>query len=281
MLVRDLLDAHKSDFTAAERRVIPFLRDPSRLIELQSITKLAEAAEVSTPTIIRLARKLGFDGYPDLHSAVRSELAERIKQPLAKLQAHPLRGQGDHIFNEFAQAVVANVNATINQIDLSQFDATARMLADPTRRIGLIGGRITWPVAHYFANHLHIIRPDVTLLNPSQNAWPQSVLDMDASAILIIFDIRRYEKKIARLTRLAQSRKATIILFTDQWGSPIENEADICFRVPVQAPSSWDSTIALNFLVEALVAQVQRTAPESTAARIAEMENLIGNSGIF
>lgn len=281
MLVRDLLEEHKSEFTAAERRVIPFLRDPSRMIELQSITKLAEAAEVSTPTIIRLARKLGYDGYPDLHGAVRSELAERIKQPLAKLDAHPPGAQDDHIVNEFARVVVGNVNRTINQIDFDRFDEAAALLADPTRRIELIGGRITWPVAHYFANHLHIIRPDVRLLNPSQNTWPQSVLDMDERSVLIIFDIRRYERKIERLTRLARARKAKLLLFTDQWGSPIENEADICFRAPVEAPSSWDSMIALNFLVEALVAQVQRIAPEQTADRIAEMENIIGESGIF
>ena len=281
MLVRDLLDAHKSDFTAAERRVIPLLRDPSRLIELQSITRLAEAAEVSTPTIIRLARKLGFDGYPALHGAIRSELAERIKQPLAKLEAQPHRTPGHHIINEFATAIVQNVNATINQIDLAQFDRTAELLADPSRRLVLIGGRITWPIAHNFANHLHIIRPNVTLLNPSQNSWPPSVLDMDDSCVLIVFDIRRYEKKIAKLTRLAQDRDAEIVLFTDQWGSPIENDADICFRAEVQAPSSWDSVVALNFLVEALVAQIQRTAPEGTNARIAEMESLIGEAGIF
>jgi len=281
MLVRDLLDEHKSDFTAAERKLVPFLKEPARLIELQSITKLAEAAGVSTPTVIRLARKLGYDGFPDLHSAVRSELAERIKHPLAKLEAHPQQSKDDHIVNKFAHAVVENVNNTINQIDFEQFDQAAALLADPTRRVELIGGRITWPVAHYFANHLHIVRPNVRLLNPSQNAWPQAVLDMDNHSVLIIFDIRRYEKKIARLTHLAQEREAKIILFTDQWGSPIENDADICFRAPVQAPSSWDSMVALNFLVEAMVAQVQRSAPDQTGKRLADMESLIGESGIF
>lgn len=281
MLVRDLLEAHRFNFTAAERRIVPFLRDPTRLIELQSITRLAEAAEVSTPTIIRLARKLGYDGYPDLHSAIRSELAERIKQPLAKLEAQTNQLQDSHIVNQFAQAVMENVNSTINQLDFDQFNAAAAILADPARRIELTGGRITWPVAHSFANHLHLIRPNVTSLNPSLAAWPQSVLDMSEATVLIIFDIRRYEKKMEQLSRIARSRKAKILLFTDQWGSPIENEADICFRAAVQAPSSWDSMVALNFLVETMVAQVQRAAPARTAERISDLESLIGDSGIF
>lgn len=281
MLVRDLVEAHKSDFTTAERRIIPYLKDDSLIIELQSITKLAEAAGVSTPTVIRLARKLGFEGFADLQGTIRAELAERIKQPLAKLAPHLPDSQGDHIVTQFAHRVVGNVNHMIGQLDYGQFDEAAQLLADTTRSVTLVGGRITWPVAHYFANHLHIIRPNVRLLGSAQNVWPQSVLDMDGAAVLIIFDIRRYEKKIERLARMAAEREARVILFTDQWGSPIENSAEICFRAPIEAPSSWDSTLALNFLVEALVAQIQRIAPDQTAARLEAMERMIGDSEMF
>ena len=61
VLVGDLLEQHKAELTPAERRLVPFLKSDSLVIELQSITKLADAAEVSTPTVIRLARKLGFE----------------------------------------------------------------------------------------------------------------------------------------------------------------------------------------------------------------------------
>ena len=281
MLVRDLVDAHKTEFTAAERRVIPFLRDDSLVIELQSITKLASAAEVSTPTIIRLARKLGFDGFPALQSAIRAELAERIKQPLAKLEAQPPGDRDDHIVNQFAHKTVENVNQTISQLDFDKFDEAAALFADHSLSLKLIGGRLTSPVAEHFANHLHIVRPDVSVLSGSQNSWPQAILDMNAQTVLILFDIRRYERKFERLAQLAAAREARIVLFTDQWGSPIENVSDFCFRAMVQAPSSWDSMGALNFLVEAFVAQIQRIAPEQAAQRIAEMERLIGDTGMF
>lgn len=281
MLVRDLVETHKADFTAAERRVVPFLRDDSLVIELQSITKLAEAAEVSTPTVIRLARKLGFDGFPDLQNAIRSELAERIKQPLAKLEAFTPDDRDEHIINQFAHKAVENINQTIGQMDYAKFDELADLLSDHSLNLTLIGGRLTQPVAVHFANHLHIVRPDVTLLSTSQNTWPQSILDMDDKTVLIIFDIRRYERKFERLAESAASRNARIVLFTDQWGSPVENKADICFRAMVQAPSSWDSMLALNFIAEAIVAQIQRNAPEQAAERIAAMEKLIGDTGMF
>lgn len=281
MLVRDLVEQHKAQFTAAERKLIPFLRDDSLVIELQSITKLAEAADVSTPTVIRLARKLGFDGFPGLQGAIRAELAERIKQPLAKLDAQVTVAGGDHLVNRFAEKTVQNVSQTIGQLDLEDFDAAAALLADFDRAVHLIGGRITQPLAGYFSNQLTNVRPRVTLMSPAQSTWPQTILDLDQGSVLIIFDIRRYEKKMERLARFAASQGVRIILMTDQWGSPIEKTADHCFRAMVEAPSSWDSILALTFLVETLVAEAQREAGAASAERIQRMENVIGATDIF
>jgi DNA-binding MurR/RpiR family transcriptional regulator len=72
-----------------------------------------------------------------------------------------------------------------------------------------------------------------------------------------------------------------VVLFTDQWGSPIENVADFCFRSMVQVPSSWDSMISLNFIVETIVAQIHRKAPEDTVKRIADLETLISDTEMF
>ncbi|WP_095588065.1 MurR/RpiR family transcriptional regulator [Actibacterium ureilyticum] len=281
MRVRDRVDKHKADFTPAERRIVPFLKDDARAIELQSITKLADAANVSTPTVIRLARKLGFDGFADLQTAIRAELAERIKQPLAKLEAELPDDQSGHIVTRFAEKAVQNINQTIGQLDFAAFDAAAKLLGDPDRALHLIGGRITGPLAQYLAHHLQIIRPRVQLVSSSQNLWPQTVLDMDRNAVLIIFDIRRYEKQMAHLAALAAERGARIVLFTDQWGSPIERIADHCFRAMVEAPSSWDSTMALNFLVESLIAEIQKRNADDSARRIREMEKMIGATGLF
>ena len=85
-LVKDLIKDKQSDLTASERKVTALLQDDSMVAGLQSITKLAEDAGVSTPTIIRLARKLGFEGFPDLQNAIRDEVAARMREPLAKLE---------------------------------------------------------------------------------------------------------------------------------------------------------------------------------------------------
>jgi len=280
-LVRDLLKEKQAELTAAERKLSAVLLDDSLLSGLQSITRLAELAEVSSPTIIRLARKLGFEGFSDMQGAIRNEIAARMKQPLAKLEAQAPADSRGHIVSRFIEAVSGNINRTLERLDLAEFDQVSSLLSDPTRRLYLLGGRITRSNAHYFFNHLQIIRPQVTLLDSSPSVWPQSLLDMDTDAILIVFDIRRYEKELEKLANLAVAQGVSIVLFTDAWGSPIEKHARFCFRAMVEVPSSWDSTLAINFLIEALVAEVQSRSSGQSAERIAALEQMIGESRIF
>ncbi|MBC7737228.1 MAG: hypothetical protein H7245_08410, partial [Candidatus Saccharibacteria bacterium] len=75
---------------------------------------------------------------------------------------------GGHILDLFAEAVVANKQATLNQIDHAAFDATARLLADPGCRIYAVGGRITHAVVDYFGAVMRGGRAGVALAGE----WP-------------------------------------------------------------------------------------------------------------
>lgn len=282
--VRDILEEKQPALTAAERKLSTLLIDESLVPGLQSITRLAETAGVSSPTIVRLARKLGFEGFADLQDAIREDVAARMREPLAKLDRSGTpggRARDDHVLSRFAATAVANIDRTLARIDRNAFDAVAGRLSDPARRLVLLGGRITRSNAHYFYNHLQIIRSGVSLLDSSPSVWPQSLLDMDGAATLIVFDIRRYEKALEKLADLAKRQGADVILFTDAWGSPIERHAGWTFRATVEAPSSWDSTLAINLLIEALIAEVQHRRADSSAERIAALERMIGQSRIF
>ena len=226
--VKDLIHSHGGTLTPAERRLSDVLLRDYPVAGLQSVTKLAEAAGVSTPTVIRMARKLGYDGFPELQAALRKEASDSINAPVTERSGRRERKLSLGAFGEFAEAVFENLDKTIDRLDPVSLEAVAALLADPARTIFLAGGRITRSNADYFFNHLQIIRTSVKLLSGSVNSWPQDILDMDGQAVLVLFDIRRYESDLARLAELAVERGATIVLFTDQWGSPISNSRGTC-----------------------------------------------------
>ncbi len=280
-VVKDLLDDHRADLTPAERTLSSVLLDDYPVAGLQSVTRLAEAAGVSTPTVIRLARKLGFEGYPELQSALREELSAQMKQPMRKRESSPDEQSGIPALRGFADAVFDNLTRTIERLDAVAFREVASCLADPERRIVLSGGRITRSNADYLFNHLQFIRPGVTLLSQSPNVWPQYLLDMDEASVLVIFDIRRYERDLGKLAQLAHDQGAMIVLFTDQWGSPISKIADHTFNAAVEVPSNWDSTLAINLIVEALIANVQSERWDTAKDRIEALEDMFRATRLF
>ena len=280
-IVKDKIQDQTVSLTPAERQLTGVLLRDYPVAGLQSITKLAEAAGVSTPTVIRLARKLGFEGFPEMQSALREEASAQIKKPILKRDGWPEHRDDSPAFRGFAEAVFDNLSHTIERLDPQTFDAIAGCLADTERSLFLTGGRITRSNADYFYNHLQIIRPNVTLLSQSANVWLQYLLDMNERSVLIVFDIRRYEGDLAKLATLANERNATIVLFTDQWGSPISKIANHVVNAMVEVPSSWDSTIAINLIVEALIAEVQRRRWEDARTRIERLEDMFRSTRIF
>jgi len=75
--------ASLGDLTPAERRAATHILSHFPMSALGSITALAEAAEVSSPTIMRLVRKLGYGGWSDYQAALKAEVERLLVAPLS------------------------------------------------------------------------------------------------------------------------------------------------------------------------------------------------------
>ena len=267
--------------TRAERQLATHLLRHYPVAALGSVTALARAADVSSPTVVRLVQKLGFKGYPDFQPGIRGEVEERLISPLAKHDRWAGGVPDTHILNRFADAVLGNLQATLSQIDHAEFDAAAQLMADPARRVFATGGRITHAMADYFVTHMKVIRPDVSLISEMSNAWPPAMIEMRPGDVLLAFDIRRYENNVLQLVEMASEQGAEVILITDPWVSPAAAHARYRFSAQIEVPSAWDSTVAIQVLIETLMAAVQSLTWEETAQRMKRLEELYARARFF
>lgn len=267
--------------TRAERQLANAMLENYPVSGLGSITTVAEASGVSTPTVVRMAKKLGFGGFPDLQAALRAELEAIISNPIAKHDRWAADAPDTHILNRFADAVTENLRQTLRQLDPEDFDAVAALLSDRKRGVHVVGGRITRSLADYFFTHMQVIRRGMTLIAANSNIWPHYVLNMAKGDVLVAFDIRRYERDILKLTEMASAQGVILVLFTDQWGSPAAKHATHSFNCRIEAPSAWDSSVVTLFIVEALIAAVQNTTWKETKQRMKTLEELFDQTKMF
>ena len=267
-------------FPATERRIAHRLLAEYPMAGLQSATELARQVGVSTPTVLRLVARLGFDAYAGFQQTLRQELAAQLSSPLAK---QPRRtGSRKRAASEgpeaFAEAVLRNVQETFDHLPPAEFRAVARALADPRRAIHLIGGRFTDALARYLSVQLRILRAGVVHLQEQESNWRDQLLDMRKRDVLLLFDIRRYQPSLLRLAESASARGVHVVLLTDQWLSPISKVAGLMLSARVVVPSVWDSGTALMALSEALLAEVSRLGWARSRQRMEELERLRGGT---
>ena len=279
--VSDVIRAQFGTLTRAERQLAESLLENYPLSGLGSITTIADNAGVSTPTVARMVQKLGYRGYPDFQSSLHQELEATLSNPITKHDRWALNAPGTHILNRFAEATTANLRETLADIDPVEFDAVANLLASRKHAIYFVGGRITRAIATYFFTHMQVIRPNTLLIPSKTSAWTQFVLNMNAGDVLVVFDIRRYEIELATLSEVAKSRGITIVLFTDQWASPVAKHARHVFRIRIEVPSAWDSSVGTLFVVEALIEAIQTLGWDDTRERIKTLESLFDQTRLF
>ncbi|GAB4355110.1 MAG: MurR/RpiR family transcriptional regulator [Gammaproteobacteria bacterium] len=281
LTVAERIRSQFETLTRAERQLANTLLENYPASGLGSITALAESSGVSTPTVVRMAKKLGFGGYQELQAALRAEVEETISNPISKHDRWAENAPDSHIINRFAAAAMENLRQTLRQIDTEEFDAVAGLLADHERAIHIVGGRITRSLADYLFTHLQVIRDRTTLVASNSNTWPHFILNMQPGDVLVVFDIRRYERAIIRLAELAKEKGLVLVLFTDQWGSPAAKYADHRFHARIEAPSAWDSSVVILFIVEAMISAVQSLNWEETKDRVKMLEELFDQIRLF
>lgn len=270
--IRSRIEAAAPLLTPTERRLAAALVADWPFAGLETIQTLATRTRVSAPTINRFVQKIGCRGYHDFQRGLIADLKEGQRSPVElRLEA---TGSGASLAEFAAQAAEAAA-ALATGVTEAQFARVCDLLADDTRGIYVIGGRISDAIALHLSRHLRQVRRDVFHLPSDPEQWPEYLLRMRSRDVFVLFDFRRYERRLAALARMAaRARRPGIVLVTDKWLSPIAADASEVLAVPVEVGTAWDTSVAAVTLVEAIVAHVSDRDWKGTRARIRSWDAL-------
>jgi DNA-binding MurR/RpiR family transcriptional regulator len=260
--------------TPTERRPALTLLASYPVAGLETVAQFAARAHVSGPTILRLVAKLGFVSYLDFQQALRDELELRLQPPLAKAPPESSAPPQRDFLSTYTRAIIDNIETSIADVPREDFEAAVALLADPRRRVLLIGGRFTSSLAAHLYLHLRELRPRVQLVAGQTATWAEHLLDLGRHDVLIVFDIRRFQEDIVRFAREAAAGGTHVLLFTDTWISPAAAVADHVFSVRTTMPSTWESFAALSALSEALIARLHAERWDDSSRRMEKLESL-------
>lgn len=275
-LVAEKLRTALPQLPRAERRVAYEILASYPSAGLETVARLANRAEVSGPTVIRLISRLGYQGFPDFQEALIHEIQERTASPL---QNYAKRGEDAPIdaLEVTVSTVTEALTTSLGQMDRGSFDAAVQLLTDGRRRCMLVGGRFSGTLAQSLAHHLEILRPNIRFLSPSE--WVSYLLDARKGDVVLAIDFRRYQESTISFGQECVKRGASLLVITDPWFSPLAMDADVALPVSVQSASPFDSQVPALTLIEALVGGVVEARGREATDRVADYDSLWASQG--
>lgn len=275
--VADRLRLRMGELTTAERKVARVLMASYPVGGLDPVAKLAAAAGVSAPTVVRLVAKLEFDGYAEFQQSLKAEVSARLSSPLEMHAEHPGAARGGALPRS-EQLLCDGIRSSFAHLPAAEFDQAVTLLADGRRGVTLAGGRFSSMLAEYLAAHLRILRPRVQVLSAARPDRLSSMLDVGRRDVFVAFDYRRYQHDTIRLATTAKEQGATLIAFTDPYLSPLAARADVILTSSVASPSPFDALTPAMALVEALIAALVDRLGDAPRARMARYDELTGGT---
>lgn len=216
----------RASLSPSERRVADLILDDPENVPRKNLAALADAAEVSEPTVLRFCRSLGLDGYAHF----KIELARALASGGAAYVHRDIAFDDD----------VATVRAKVFQASISAIAGLQRAIDDnavreaaslirAARRVELFGVGL----ANTIANDAHqkFMRLDVTC----QALHDTHLQTMSAATLVngdvaLAFSYNGGVKDIVRAARTAREGGAKVIAVTRS-GSPLAREADLLLAI--------------------------------------------------
>jgi DNA-binding MurR/RpiR family transcriptional regulator len=268
MEVEDRVRRAGSQLTAAERRVAQVVLDRPQLVGFGTVADLAAAAGAGAATVVRLAAKLGFDGFSALQASVQHDLARQLRPAAERIRELG----GEHPIERHRAAELSNVQATVDAVDPASLDAVVAKLADTERDVLVLAGEAEWGVAVQFATDLGALRPGVTTIGGSDIAVRRALALSARRSTVIAVDLRRYERWVLEAVELSKAAEHTIVALSDGLLSPLAMIADYSFVIAAASVSPFDSHVGTLALFDLFVVGAAERLKDTAAERLERVE---------
>ncbi|MBF6606073.1 MAG: MurR/RpiR family transcriptional regulator [Chloroflexi bacterium] len=259
LLLPERIRMNQDRLSPGQRRVARFcLSQPRSASELAAV-RIGGMIGVSESTVVRLALRLGYVGFPELQQAIR----ETLKPGAGDDASAASTRQGATTTAAMLEADSRNLAEIAARLDPADVGRAVDLLAD-TRTIYVVGFRTSFSVAYLASFLLQQIHPQTRLMDDSGGSLVNDVAAMGPGDTVVAIAFPRYVRKTIQVVEYAIAHGIRSIAITDSFLSPIAT-ADIIFSVPHDTPSFFNSNVAATVVVNALVAEyADRTAGRSS-----------------
>jgi DNA-binding MurR/RpiR family transcriptional regulator len=250
----------------AERKLGQMLCDFPGELASYSAAELAGLAEVSTATVSRFVRRLGYTSYEEARINARKERETGSRLYLDTRDLPDERRSLDAHFNQYVQ----NIEQTAANVD----DAMISEIVDAlliARRTWTIGFRASHPFAAYLRWQLLQVLEFVDVIPGGGETMGEYLVSFRETDVAIVFGLRRRVSETEALLEEIRQKGARVLYITDE---SVSKRADVTWhiRCATTSPGPLFSHVAVAAICHLLVDLTIARAESVGRLRLREIE---------
>jgi len=272
MLIQERVSEHATRLTPADRRVLEVLLSHPTEAAFLRAEEVADRAGVHQAAATRLAQRLGFGGYPELRSALQTELlggigpGERVRRRLQ----HTSR---DNLLQELVDDELASLAELPRHVSQSEIDDIAGRVS-AARRVFLYGHGNSSVLVELMQRRLRRFGVDTVVLDGPGRDVAERLLGLTADDLLLAFAFLRAPGALESMLGYAAERGTPSVVVTDTLRS-LHPAPTVLVAAPRGSGREFQSLTVPMALANALVLTIARNSPDSSISSLDRLGSLL------
>jgi DNA-binding MurR/RpiR family transcriptional regulator len=256
--------------TKSERRVSSYFLQHLNDFSFNTLDRIASDIGLSTTSVIRFCRRLGFEGFKDFQLQLRREIQNHstLKNRLEHMNRYD-----DSLLTQIVQSGIGCIEKTFAEIPETALPAAVRLLMD-AKRIFIYGAKETYALVQYAYTRFVTVRSDAFILG-AYHGTVEALCSLKSDDLCVVFLFHRYSKESLRLIPMLKKQGAKVLLITSSPFDTVQQYADLLIPCHVDIRGVKNSYLAPVCLVDYLCNAVAMQQGEKTTKHIQCIEELI------
>lgn len=267
------IEQHQGRLTPADERIVRSLLADPLAASFWSAGELAQRAGVHEASVVRLAQKLGYRGYPELRATLQDEVigdakpAERVRRRLAQ-------AGDDNLLAGLIGDEIAALQALVHSVTQAQLDAAAQLIAR-ARRVAIFGSGHATALVDLMDRRLRRSGCATLVLPDNARELAEHLLALGADDAVLAFGFRVRPARLEPLLRYAAEQGSPAVLISDTIGPLIRPQPQVLLAAPRGAAGDYQTLSVPMAICNALVLTLARMDEGRSLASLGRLERLL------
>lgn len=267
--------AHFDELTKSHKEVANYFLYNLDKVAVGTLEDLAGLVGVSTTTVIRFARQLGYAGFTELQKDAQNIVLNKDSLP-GQTDGEPGKEKVNSRLAASFERDIRNIENTMKDLKEEELDRAVGLMQSADS-LYIMSMRMGFSLSYYAFASWGRIRKNLHLIRFTGMEYPEEMVSMKKGDVCVVFAFPRFTSLAIHLLEWMKKKQIKVILITSAAFAAAREYAEIVLPCRVKTASYQNSHVApiclINYFTMALTAENYDEAAEL----LRDTEELLGS----